>query len=80
MFAADAGNTGEVCEGDPFGDVAQVNLEVASELDLMVTSASEFEQGEGGLDAAIAQKLKIVWGKSGEISDRPVRGGNALRL
>lgn len=46
-----------------------VDLEFAGENAAFFGSSAEFEEIEGGLDAAIEQELEIFGGESGELLD-----------
>ncbi len=72
VFAADAGDTGEIAEGDPFLDVLQMNPRSGAQIFFARSAPGLPQQVEGGFDAEVMQLRAIGFRKSGEILEGPV--------
>ncbi len=72
VVAADAGDSGEVTEGDPFLDMLNVDARSGTEVFFARGGPGLAQQVKGGLDSEGMEGGAIGFGESGEMFEGPV--------
>lgn len=80
ILAANTGNSGEVSQRHPFINVPNGNLEFAGKIAALMGRCPLLQEIEGHLNSVMRQERQIFGQESGELFDRPIRGGNTLRF